>query len=265
MALKKAYALAITHKKANEITGDVQFFEAVKIALTARAPANGKTELELDQAIRQIVSRAVVAEGVVDIFAAAGLSRPDVSILSEEFLEKVKEMPHRNLAVELLKKLLADEIKARGQKNRTQAKKFSEKLHDAVQKYENRFVSVTDIINLLVELSREMREAADRGKALGLTEDELAFYDALEVNDSAVAILGDEKLAKIAKDLTETVRKNTTIDWTSRESVRANIRRMVKRVLRLNGYPPDKQESAVRTIIEQAETLCEDWVGGVTV
>lgn len=261
MALKKAYALAITHEKAREITGNVQFFEAVKIALTARAPASGKTELELDQAIRQIVSRAVVAEGVVDIFATAGLSRPDVSILSEEFLEKVKEMPHRNLAVELLKKLLADEIKARGRKNRTQAKRFSEQLHDAVQKYENRFVSVTDILNLLVGLSREMREAADRGKALGLTEDELAFYDALEVNDSAVAILGDEKLAKIAKDLTETVRKNTAIDWTSRESVRANLRRMVKRVLRQNGYPPDKQDSAVKTVIEQAETLCEDWAG----
>ena len=262
VALKKAHALAVSHANAKKIRGDVQFFEAVKIALTmSPTPPGVRTEAELDQAIRQIVSRAVLAEGVVDIFSAAGLQRPDVSILSEEFLEKVKEMPQRNLAVELLKKLLADEIKARGRKNRTQAKKFSEKLYDAVQKYESRFVSVTDIINLLVELSREMRDAADRGKALGLTEDELAFYDALEVNDSAVAVLGDAQLAKIARDLTETVRKNTTIDWTSRESVRANIRRLVKRVLRINGYPPDKQDSAVKTVIEQAETLCEDWVG----
>lgn len=261
VALSKAFALATPHDVAKQIRDDVGFFQTVKAALVTTTRGPGKADDELDNAIRQIISRAVAADGVIDLFSQAGLKRPDVSILSDEFLEQVKEMPQRNLAVELLRKLLNDEIRVRGRKNRAQAKAFSEKLQDALNKYENRFVGIEETIKWLLTLAKELREANDRGEAFGLTEDELAFYDALGVNDSAVAILGDQKLAKIARDLTATLRKNTTIDWTSRESVRANLRRMIKRILRHNGYPPDKQESAVQTVIEQAETLCEAWVG----
>ena len=257
--LSQAFALAVPHHEALRIRDHVAFFQAVRAALLKRTPSEGKTDEDLDHAIRQIVSRAVAPEGVVDIFAAAGLRKPDISILSEEFLAEVRDMPQRNLAVELLQKLLKGEVAARRRKNVVQARSFAELLEQTVRRYQNRAVEAAQVIEELIGLARDLREAGARGEALGLTEDELAFYDALETNDSAVQVLGDETLCGIARELVETVRRNVTIDWTLRENVRANLRVLVKRVLRKHGYPPDKQEKATRTVLEQAEALSADW------
>jgi type I restriction enzyme R subunit len=209
----------------------------------------------MDHAVRQIISRAVQAEGVVDIFAAAGLEKPDISILSDEFLAEVRDMPRKNLAVDLLRKLLDGEIKTRRRKNVVQARSFADMLEQALRRYQNRAIEAAQVIEQLIQLAKEMREADRRGDDLGLTDEELAFYDALETNDSAVAVLGDENLRTIARELVETVRKNVTIDWTMRENVRAQLRVLVKRILRKHGYPPDKQAKAVQTVLEQAEQL----------
>ena len=197
---------------------------------------------------------------MVDIFAAVGLKKPDVSVLSEEFLREVRGMRRRNLAVELLEKLLKGELATRRRKNVVQARSFAEMLEQTIRRYQNRAVEAAQVIEALIGLARQMREANARGERLGLSDDELAFYDALGVNDSAVQVLGDETLRDIARELVETVRVNLTIDWTRRENVRANLRRLVKRVLRKHGYPPDKQESATRTVLEQAEVLSAGWV-----
>ena len=257
--LSQAFALAVPHDEAIRIRDDVAFFQAVRSVLAKRAAGEARPEEELDYAIRQIVSRAVASEGVVDIFAAAGLEKPDISILSEEFLAEVRGMKRRNLAVELLRKLLKGELAVRRRKNVVQARSFAEMLEQTVRRYANRAVEAAQVIEELIQLAREMREANARGEALGLSEDELAFYDALETNDSAVRVLGDETLRDIARELVETVRNNVRIDWTLRENVRANLRRLVKRILRKHGYPPDKQEKATRTVLEQAEALSEGW------
>ena len=209
--------------------------------------------------MRQLISRAVASEGVIDIFAAAGLEKPDISILSDDFLAEVRGLPQRNLAVELLRKLLTGELSTRRRKNLVQARSFAEMLERTIRKYQNRAVEAAQVIEELIQLARDLREADARGEALGLSEDELAFYDALETNDSAVSVLGDETLRGIARELVETVRDNVTIDWTLRENVRANLRRLVKRILRKHGYPPDKQEKATRTVLEQAEVLSAAW------
>ena len=257
--LSKAFALAVPHEDAIRIRDDVAFFQAVQSVLAKRSPAEARPEEELDHAVRQIVSRAVASEGVIDIFAAAGLEKRDISILSEEFLAEVRGMPQRNLAVELLQKLLKGEVATRRKKNVVQARSFAEMLEQTLRRYQNRTVEAAQVIEELIQLARELREAAARGEKLGLSEDELAFYDALETNDSAVQVLGDETLQAIAQELVETVRGNVTIDWTLRENVRANLRRLVKRTLRRYGYPPDKQEKATRTVLEQAEVLSADW------
>lgn len=192
---------------------------------------------------------------VVDIFSAAGLTNPDISILSDEFLEDIRRLPYRNLAAELLQKLLSDEIKARQRKYLVQSREFSEMLAEAIRKYQNRSIEAAQLITQLIELARQIREAQRRGENLGLSDDELAFYDALEVNDSAVKVLGDENLHIIARELVETVRQNVTIDWAVKETARAKLRTMVKRILRRHGYPPDKQEKATQTVLEQAELL----------
>ena len=257
--LSQAFALAVPHDAAIRIRDDVAFFQAVRSVLAKRAGGEARPEEELDYAIRQIVSRAVASEGVVDIFAAAGLEKPDVSILSEEFLAEVRGMKQRNLAVELLQKLLQGELALRKRKNVVQARSFAEMLEQTVRRYANRAVEAAQVIEELIQLARDMREANARGEELGLSEDELAFYDALEANDSAVQVLGDETLRDIARELVETVRNNVKIDWTLRENVRANLRRLVKRILREHGYPPDKQEKATRTVLEQAEVLSAGW------
>ncbi len=197
---------------------------------------------------------------MIDIFAAAGLKKPDISILSDEFLAEVRDLPHKNLAVELLRKLLSDEIKTRStQKPRAVAVVFAKCWRRPCGPTRTGPSRRAQVIEELIQLAKEMREADRRGEDLGLTDDEIAFYDALEVNDSAVAVLGDETLRTIARELVETVRRNVTIDWTVRETVRAKLRVMVKRILRKYGYPPDKQEKATQTVLQQAELLCADW------
>ena len=257
--LSQAFALAVPHEEALRIRDDVAFFQAVQSVLAKRALREVRREEELDHAVRQIVSRAVASEGVIDIFAAAGLKKPDISILSDEFLAEVRGMPRPNLAVELLQKLLKGELATRRRKNVVQARSFAEMLEQTLRRYQNRAVEAAQVIEELIRLARDLREASARGVELGLSEEELAFYDALETNDSAVQVLGDETLRDIARDLVETVRGNVTIDWTLRENVRANLRRLVKRILRKHGYPPDKQEKATRTVLEQAEVLSEGW------
>ncbi len=259
LELSQAFALAVPHAEAIRIRDEVAFFQAVRAVLAKRAPADARPEEELDHAVRQIISRAVSSEGVIDIFAAAGLEKPDVSILSDEFLAEVQGMPQRNLAVELLQKLLKGELVIRRRKNVVQARSFAEMLEQTLRRYQNRAIEAAQVIEELISLAKDMRAATERGEELGLSEDELAFYDALETNDSAVRVLGDEALRTIARELVETVRGNVTIDWTLRENVRAQLRVLVKRILRKHGYPPDKQEKATRTVLEQAEVLSVGW------
>ncbi len=257
--LSKAFVLAVPNDEALAIRDDVAFFQTIRAAFMKATPTEGKTQEELDTAIRQIVSKAVAAGEVIDIFASVGLKSPDISILSDEFLQEVRGLPQRNLAFELLEKLLKDELKVRSRKNLVQARSFGDMLEQSIRKYQNRSVETAQIISELIDLAKEMRQARNRGEDLGLTEDELAFYDALEVNDSAVKVLGDETLRMIARELVTSIRQNLTIDWTVKESVRAKLRSTVKRLLRKYKYPPDKQEKAVQTILEQAELLCKDW------
>ena len=257
--LSRAFALAVPHQEAVRIRNDVAFFQAVRSVLAKRPAREARREEDLDHAVRQLVSGAVASEGIVDIFAAAGLKKPDISILSEEFLAEVQGMPQRNLAVELLRKLLKGEIAVRRRKNTVQARSFAEMLERTLRRYGNRAIEAAQVIEELIQLARDLREASARGEKLGLSEDELAFYDALETNDSAVKVLGDETLCDIARELVETVQNNITIDWTLRENVRAHIRRLVKRILRKHGYPPDKQVKATRTVLEQAEVLSANW------
>ena len=258
--LSQAFALAVPHEDAIRVRDDVAFFQTVRSVLAKRTPADARPEEELNHAVRQIISRAVASEGVTDIFAAAGLEKPDISILSDDFLIEVRGLPYRNLAVELLQKLLKGELVVRRRKNVVQARSFADMLEQTLRRYQNRAVEAAQVIEELIQLARDLREANARGVELGLSEDEIAFYDALETNDGAVNVLGDQVLRTIARELVETVRRNVTIDWTLRETVRAQLRVLVKRVLRKYGYPPDKQEKATRTVLEQAEVLSAGWV-----
>ena len=257
--LSQSFALAVPHTDALRIRDDVAFFQAVRSALAKSTGTGTRTEEDLDHAIRQLVSKAVSSEKVVDIFAAAGLKKPDISILSDEFLAEIRGLPHRNLAVELLRKLLHDEIKTRTKKNLVQSRSFAELLERSVRAYQSRAIETAQVIEELIRLAKDMREAHKRGEKLGLADDELAFYDALEVNDSAVKVLGDETLRTIARELVKDVRQNLTIDWTVKESARAKLRVQVKRILRKYGYPPDKQEKATQIVLEQTELLCHEW------
>ena len=259
MELTKAFTLSVPADEAINIRDDVNFFQTVRAAILKKAPGEKRSAEDLDSAIKQIVSRAVASEGVVDIFAEAGLRNPDISVLSDEFLSEVQGMTHRNVAVELLQKLIRGELSTRRRQNVIQARSFAGMLEDAIRRYQNRTIEAAQVIEELIELAKQMREDMARGEELGLNEDELAFYDALETNDSAVKVLGDETLRAIAQELVETVRRNATIDWTVRESVRAGMRNAVRRVLRKHGYPPDKQEKAIQTVIEQAELLSQEW------
>jgi type I restriction enzyme R subunit len=256
--LSRAFALAGADEEALRIRDEVSFFQTVKVALVGPTLEKHQAEEDLNLAVRQIVSRAIVPERqVLDVFTAAGLEKPDISILSDQFLDEVRELPQKNVAVELLRKLLSDEIKARRRKNVVEARSFAEMLEQAIRRYQNRSIESAAVIEELIELAKHMREADKRGEELGLTEAELAFYDALSVNDSAVQVLGDERLRGIAQELVVAVRKNVTIDWTIRENVRAQLRVIVKRILRKHGYPPDKQESATQTVLEQAAVLMD--------
>ncbi len=258
--LSKAFALCPTDPYAAEIRDDVAFFQIVA-TMFRKYSENGKSKSELDYAVRQLVSKAVVTtdDGVIDVFTAAGIEKPDISILSDEFLAEVRRLPYKNVAVELLKKLLGDEIKLRSPRNVVQARRFSELLQQTLNAYHNRAIATHEIIDELINVAKGLREAAARGENLGLNNDELAFYDALAQNNSAVETLGDDKLKVIATELIINVRKNVTIDWTARESARAKIRVMVRRILRRHGYPPDLQAEATKLVLEQAEALCQGW------
>ena len=259
--LSRAFALCAASDAATAIRDDVSFFQSIQAALNKQTTGIRNTPEQIDAAIRQLVSSAITTDGqVIDVFTAAGLKKPDIGILDARFLAEVRGLKHKNVAAELLEKLLKDELKVRSKRNLVQSQLFSDKLKATLNAYHNRAISTMEVIEELIKLAKEMDTATKRGVDLGLTDDEVAFYDALAVNESAVQAMGDDKLKVIAAELITQVRKSVTIDWTLRESARARIRVMVKRILNRYGYPPDLQEQAVKTVLAQAELLCADWV-----
>jgi type I restriction enzyme R subunit len=260
LALSHAFSLCCTLPEAKALRDEVAFMQAVKVILTKReASAKRKTNEERDLAIRQIISSAVVSGEVVDIFAAVGLDKPNIGLLDDDFLAQVHNLPEKNLAVELLERLLQGEIKSRFASNVVQDRKFSDLLADVIRRYQNRSIETAQVMEELIAMAKKFREAARRGEQLGLQEDEVKFYDALVNNESAVRMLEDETLKKIAQELTQSLRDNLSVDWSERESVRAKLRLMVKRILRKYKYPPDQEALAVETVLEQAEALGEQW------
>ncbi len=263
--LSQAFALSIPHERAMEIKDDIAFFQAVKARLVKfEGTGTGKSDIEIETAIKQIVDEALSSDKVIDIFEAAGIDKPEISgleVLSDEFLLEVKGMKHQNLALELLKKLLNDEIKIRSKTNLVKSKKLLEMLEGAIKRYQNNLLTTAEIIQELINIAKEIKEADKEGEQLGLTKDEVAFYNALEVNDSAVMVLGDDQLREIAREITEKVKANSTIDWTIRESARARLMVIVKRTLTKWGYPPDKQAKAIETVLKQAELLADNLTG----
>ena len=261
--LSKAFAISVPHPKAIEIRDDLSFFQAIKARISKLRESNKKrSDEEVETAIRQIISDALISTEVIDIFQAAGLQNPEISglnILSDEFMAELKDMPRKNLALELLRRLLNDEIKQRSQRNIIQSKKFSEMLADAIKRYQNNAITAAEIIEELIRLAKEIKEADKRGENLNLDFRELAFYDALEVSDSAVQILGDDILKTIARELVVSVKNSVTIDWDKKESVQAKMRVMIKRILKKYGYPPEKQDQAVKTILEQAKMIGDEF------
>jgi type I restriction enzyme R subunit len=267
--LTEAFALSVPDERALAIRDDIAFFQAVRSQLLKLGGGGGggedDNEKDVDKAVKQLVARAVTSSEVVDIFTAVGLDKPDISILSEEFLSEVQKMPQKNLAVALFKKLMKDAIIRQARNNLVQSRNFSEMLEETIRKYQNRTIEVAQVISELVNIAKQFKQAMNRGEEMGLNEAEIAFYDALETSDSAVMEMGDETLKAIARDLVKAVRNSVTIDWTMKDSVKAKIRSMVKRILRKYDYPPDKQEKATATVLEQAEMLCADWAENETV
>jgi type I restriction enzyme R subunit len=262
--LLKVFAISVPHEKAIAVRDDVALFQAIKARLVKIADVNegGKSDEEIETAIKQIISEAITADKVIDIFDAAGIKKPNIEILDERFLKEIQDMPQKNLAVELLKKLLKNEVKQRTKINLVESKRFSEMLEDAIKRYHNGMIDTVEFLEkVLIPLAKEIKEADKRGEQLGLDYREYAFYTSLEINNSAVAIMGNEILRTIARELLESVRNNTTVDWTIKESVQATIRRNIRRILRKYGYPPDLQEKAVNTVIEQAKLLASDLSG----
>lgn len=260
-SLNKAFALSVPDPKALAIRDELALFQEIRAALVkATGDEKGRSPDEIETAVRQLVSRSIASSEVMDIFKVAGMEKPDISILSDEFLEEVRALPQKNLALELLKKLINDEIRTRTKKNVVQAKSFAEMLEKAVRKYQNRAIEAAEIIQELIDIAHKMREAQSRGEKMGLTEDEVAFYDALADNESAIKVMGDENLKFLAQELVEKVKQNVSIDWTLRENARAQIRVMVKKILRKYGYPPDMEKKATELVLEQAEVLCKEWI-----
>jgi len=259
LALSKAYSLASASDEARGIREEVGFFQAIRAALVKSATGSGITSQERDFAIQQIVSRAVVSTEIVDILKAAGIQSPDISILSDEFLAEVQQMQKKNLALEALKKLLNDSIRSRSKANIVETRAFSERLEDAVARYHANAITTAEMMQELINLAKDIRTARSRGEEQGLSDEEIAFYDALAENDSAVQVMGDDKLRVIAHELLVSLRENVTVDWAHRESARARLRVLVKRILRKYGYPPDLQDAAVQTVLQQAEVLLSGW------
>lgn len=261
LAMSKAFTLCCTLDEAKVVREEVAFLQAIKVLLTKRdISAQKKTDEERELAIRQIIGNAVVSGEVVDVFEAVGLDKPNIGLLDDEFLAEVRNLPEKNLAVELLERLLEGEIKSKFASNLAQEKKFSELLDSVIKRYQNRSIETAQVIEELIEMAKKFAAASKRGDALGLNDDELAFYDALANNEASVRELGDEILAKIAHELTDSLRQNVTVDWSNRDSVRAKLRLLVKRILRKYKYPPDQQEEAAQLVLAQAETLCEAWM-----
>ncbi len=262
--LSQAFALAAPSDEALRIRDEVAFFQTIRAMLAKfeqQGGLGGPTEDDYDMAIKQIVSDAVASEKVINIFDAAGLKSPNIAILSDEFLEEVQNLDRKNLALEVLRKLLNDEIRTMEKKFLVKSRSFSKMLEDTIRRYQNQTIEAAQVIVELVELAKKIRSEKERGVDLKLSEEEVAFYDALCENESAVKELGDATLKKIAQELVVMLRKNTTIDWTLKESVRAKLRVYVKKLLNKYQYPPDKQEAATKTVLEQAEVLCRDWTG----
>lgn len=261
IALTKAYSLSVPSAESEELRDEVGFFQAIKASLikNTQTSVNIKREENLDFAISQIVSKAVLSEGIIDVFQVAGFEKPEISILSDKFLDEVKGMEHKNLAFEALKKLLEDQIKVRFKQNRVKNKKFSQMLEEALKRYQNRSIDSARIIQELIEIAKQVRDEKQRGDELGLSPEEEAFYDALSDNESAIEVLGDEILKSIARELTELVKKNTSIDWTIRSNVQAKLKVMIKRLLRKYGYPPDKEKIATYMVLEQAKSFAHQW------
>ncbi|WP_425254796.1 type I restriction endonuclease subunit R [Janthinobacterium sp. NFX145] len=260
LAMSKAFTLCCTLDEAKAVRDEVAFFQAVKVLLTKKEISSKKrTDEERDLAVRQIIGSALVSNEVVDIFNAAGLEKPNIGILDDDFLNEVRNLPERNLAVELLERLLEGEIKARFATNVVQNNKFSEMLVNVIKRYQNRSIETAQVMEELIAMAKKFKEAVGRGSDLGLNTDELAFYDALAENEDSARELGDETLKKIAHELAESLRQNVSIDWAVRDSVRAKLRLLVKRILRKYKYPPVKQDTAVQLILEQAESLCVEW------
>ncbi|HEC37767.1 hypothetical protein LCGC14_0459840 [marine sediment metagenome] len=258
-ALNKTFSLATPHEEALAIRDDLAFFQAVRAGFVKSTTPSGRRKEDIDHAIRQLISRSVISDEVIDIFAAAGLQKPEISILSEKFLKEVEGLEHKNLAVELLNKLLNDQIKSRAKKNLVQSRSFAELLKKAIIRYQNRTIEAAKILEELLELAREIQKALNRGEDLGLNDNEVAFYDALTTNKSAVEIMGDETLKKIAKELVQEIRKSATIDFTVKASVQAKMRITIRRLLKKYKYPPDQRPEAVRLIMEQAQLFGEEW------
>ena len=259
LALSKAFALASASDEAREIREEVGFFQAIRAALVKSSTGSGVTQQERELAIQQIVSRAVVSTEIVDILAAAGIKSPDISILSDEFLAEVQQLEKSNLALEALRRLIQDSIRSRSKANVVQTKAFSERLEDAVARYHANAITTAEVLQELIQLAKDIRAARQRGEESGLSDEEIAFYDALAENESAVQVMGDDKLKLIAHELLMSLRANVSVDWAHRDSARARMRILVKRILRKYGYPPDLQDSAVQTVLQQAEALSSGW------
>lgn len=258
-ALSKAFAIAVPHDKAMDVKDEISFFQAVKVRLAKfDSISSGKSDEELETTIRQVIDKALVTEKVIDVFDAAGLKKPDISILSEEFLMELKGMKHKNIALEVLKKLLNDEIKSRAKKNLVQSKTLKEMLENSIRKYHNKILTAAEVIEELINLSKGIVEMDKEPEKMGLTDFEYAFYTAVADNDSAKELMGKEKLRELAVVLTESIRKNATIDWTIKESVKAKLKVSVKRILRRYGYPPDMQKLATDTVLKQAESIAKE-------
>lgn len=262
LSLTKAYSLCSTLEEARSLHKEIAFLSAVKAVITKFSSVDKKrTQEDKNSALKQILDNAVIAEGVSDVFKMAGLDKPNIGLLDEAFLEDVRRMPYRNLAVELLEKLINDALKAKSRNNVVQEKRFGDRLAETLRKYNNRAIETAQVIEELIQMARDFQEALEREELLGLNPDEVAFYDALTNNESAVRELGDEILKKIAVELTESLRKSTTIDWQKRESVRARLRILVRRTLQKYKYPPDKQAEAIELVLRQAEVLSNTWSG----
>jgi type I restriction enzyme R subunit len=262
LSLSKAFALAASSDEAREVREEVGFFQTIRAALVKSSAGTGKSAAERDMAIQQIVSRAVVSTEIVDILKAAGLKTPDISILSDEFLAEVQQLERKNLALEALRKLINDSIRGRAKANVVQTRTFSERLEEAMARYHANAITTAEVLQELINLAKDIRAAQQRGEESGLTDEEIAFYDALAENESAIQAMGDAKLRLIAHELLKSLKANVSFDWAHRENARAKMRVLVKRILRHHGYPPDPQDAAVQTVLAQAEALSSGWARG---